>query len=63
MERAAVTGFLAANTLLAPLGVASEPIRSVPTRGLFAPVKLWPGRAARLAQRAAEAARRAEVRV
>jgi isorenieratene synthase len=40
MERAAITGFLAANTLLAPLGVASEPIRSVPTLGLFAPPKL-----------------------
>jgi isorenieratene synthase len=37
MERAAITGFLAANTLLAPLGVAPEPIRSVPSQGLFAP--------------------------
>jgi isorenieratene synthase len=37
MERAAVSGFLAANTLLAPLGVASEPIRCVPRTGLFAP--------------------------
>jgi isorenieratene synthase len=36
MERAAVSGFLAANTLLAPLGVVSEPIRCVPRRGLFA---------------------------
>jgi isorenieratene synthase len=36
MERAAVSGFLAASTLLAPLGVASEPIRCVPRRGLFA---------------------------
>jgi isorenieratene synthase len=36
MERAAITGFLAANTLLAPLGVAPEPIRSVPSRGLLA---------------------------
>jgi isorenieratene synthase len=36
MERAAVSGVLAANTLLAPLGVASEPIRCVPRRGLFA---------------------------
>ncbi|HYD50683.1 MAG TPA: DUF5914 domain-containing protein, partial [Terriglobales bacterium] len=37
MERAATSGFLAANTLLAPLGVAPEPIRSVPRLGLFAP--------------------------
>jgi carotenoid phi-ring synthase / carotenoid chi-ring synthase len=36
MERAAVSGMLAANTLLAPLGVAAESIRSVPRRGLFA---------------------------
>jgi isorenieratene synthase len=36
MERAAITGFLAANTLLASLGVAPEPIRSVPSQGLFA---------------------------
>lgn len=36
MERAAITGFLAANTLLAPYGIAPEPIRSVPSRGLFA---------------------------
>jgi isorenieratene synthase len=36
MERAAVSGVLAANALLAPLGVASEPIRCVPRRGLFA---------------------------
>ena len=36
MERAAVSGVLAANTLLAPLGVISEPIRSVPSQGLLA---------------------------
>ncbi|HMI94282.1 MAG TPA: DUF5914 domain-containing protein, partial [Polyangiales bacterium] len=36
MERAAVSGVLAANTLLAPLGVMSEPIRSVPSSGLLA---------------------------
>jgi isorenieratene synthase len=36
MERAAVSGVLAANALLAPLGVVSEPIRCVPRRGLFA---------------------------
>lgn len=35
MERATVSGMLAANTLLSPLGVRSEPIRSIPTRGLF----------------------------
>lgn len=38
MERAAASGFLAANTLLAPLGVAAEPIRSVPLRGLLSPL-------------------------
>jgi isorenieratene synthase len=37
MERAAITGFLAANTLLAPLGIMPEPIRSVPSQGLLAP--------------------------
>jgi isorenieratene synthase len=36
MERAAVSGVLASNALLAPFGVAAEPIRSVPSRGLFA---------------------------
>lgn len=36
MERAATSGFLAANTLLAPYGVAPEPIRTVPPRGLLA---------------------------
>jgi isorenieratene synthase len=35
MERAAASGFLAANTLLARHGVAAETLRSVPTRGLF----------------------------
>jgi hypothetical protein len=38
MERAAASGFLAANLLLAPLGVSPEPIHSVPNRGLFAPI-------------------------
>jgi isorenieratene synthase len=38
MERAAASGLLAANLLLAPLGVAPEPIDSVPSRGLFAPI-------------------------
>jgi carotenoid phi-ring synthase / carotenoid chi-ring synthase len=36
MERAAASGFLAASHVLAPLGVAAEPIRTVPTRGLLA---------------------------
>jgi isorenieratene synthase len=38
MERAAASGFLAANTLLAKRGVAAEPLRSVATQGLFSPV-------------------------
>jgi isorenieratene synthase len=48
MERAAVSGVLAANALLAPLGVASESIRCVPRRGLFA----RPGPAAAAAREA-----------
>lgn len=36
MERAAVSGFLAANTLVSSFGVRSEPIRCVPRRGLLA---------------------------
>jgi isorenieratene synthase len=36
MERAAASGFLAANRLLAVHGVRSEPVRSVPARGLLA---------------------------
>jgi isorenieratene synthase len=40
MERAAASGFLAANTLLAPLGVRGEPIRSVARRGLLSPPRL-----------------------
>ncbi len=39
MERAAASGFLAANVLLAPLGVAPEPIRTVPRHGLLAPLQ------------------------
>ena len=35
MERAVASGFLAANHLLAPLGVRPEPLRSVPRRGLL----------------------------
>jgi len=37
MERAVISGMVAANHLLAPEGVAPEPIRVVPRRGLFAP--------------------------
>ena len=37
MERAAASGFLAANSLLAAFGVQAEPIRSVPARGLLSP--------------------------
>lgn len=36
MERAAVSGMLAANRLLASYGVRAAPVRSVPSRGLFA---------------------------
>ena len=36
MERAVTSGFLAANTLLAPYGVEPEPLRSVPLRGMLA---------------------------
>ena len=35
MERAVASGFLAANHLLAPLGVRPEPILSIPRRGLL----------------------------
>jgi hypothetical protein len=35
MERAATSGMLAANQVLALDGVAPEPVRSVPRRGLF----------------------------
>ena len=43
MERATVSGFLAANTLLARQGVAPEPVHSVPQQGLLSPVSLsWP---------------------
>jgi carotenoid phi-ring synthase / carotenoid chi-ring synthase len=37
MERAVASGVLAANHLLAPLHVQSEPVYSVPRRGLLAP--------------------------
>ena len=36
MERATVSGMLAANRLLASYGVRAAPVRSVPSRGLFA---------------------------
>jgi isorenieratene synthase len=39
MERATVSGFIAANTLLARHGVAPEPVRSVPRQGLLAPLQ------------------------
>ena len=39
MERAAASGFIAANHLLARHGVAPEPVRSVPRQGLLAPVQ------------------------
>ena len=35
MERAVASGYLAANTLLAPQGIRPEPIRSVPLSGLL----------------------------
>lgn len=35
MERAAASGFLAANAVLAPFGVRSEPVETVPRRGLL----------------------------
>ena len=41
MERAVTSGFLAANKLLRPFGVAPEPIWSVPTRGLLATLQAW----------------------
>ncbi|HSQ64409.1 MAG TPA: FAD-dependent oxidoreductase [Polyangiaceae bacterium] len=40
MERATASGFLAANTVLDPLGVMAEPVRSVPRHGLFSPLRL-----------------------
>lgn len=43
MERATVSGFIAANSLLARHGVAAEPIRSVPRQGLLAPIS-WASR-------------------
>lgn len=40
MERAAASGFIAANTLLARQGVVPEPVMSVPRQGLLAPLQL-----------------------
>ena len=42
MERAAVSGLLAANTLLAQQGVTPEPIQSVARKGLLAPLRWSP---------------------
>jgi len=39
MERATASGFLAANLLLARIGVAPEPLSSVPQQGLLSPVR------------------------
>ncbi|HEX2298579.1 MAG TPA: FAD-dependent oxidoreductase, partial [Pseudonocardiaceae bacterium] len=39
MERAATSGFLAANALLAGWGLRGHPLWSVPTRGRFAPLR------------------------
>jgi isorenieratene synthase len=36
MERSAATGILAANTILAARGYVTEPVWSVPTRGMLA---------------------------
>jgi carotenoid phi-ring synthase / carotenoid chi-ring synthase len=41
MERAVSSGFLAANALLSQWGVASEPVWSIPTRGVLAGVQAW----------------------
>jgi carotenoid phi-ring synthase / carotenoid chi-ring synthase len=41
MERAVTTGFVAANDLLAPFGVAPEPVWSVPARGVLARLQSW----------------------
>ena len=41
MERAVTSGFVAANELLSPFGVAPEPIWSVPTRGVLASLQAW----------------------
>jgi len=38
MERATASGMLAANLLLAPLGVRSETLETVPQRGMLAPL-------------------------
>jgi isorenieratene synthase len=41
MERAAASGFLAANRILARDGAPGEPVRSVPARGLLASLMPW----------------------
>ncbi|BBX70009.1 FAD-dependent oxidoreductase [Mycolicibacterium psychrotolerans] len=50
MERSAMSGVLAANDVLAELGVAAEPILGVPQRGLLAGVPRIGGRAGRPAR-------------
>jgi len=47
MERAASTGWHAANCLLARWGLAGHTLYSVPTRGRLAPLRWLAGRAAR----------------
>jgi len=43
MERAATSGILAANALLAARGQDGQAIRTIPTRGLLAPIRTWLG--------------------
>ncbi|PXY19152.1 FAD-dependent oxidoreductase [Prauserella muralis] len=45
MERAATTGWVAANRLLAGWGVAGHDLTTVPTSGRFAPLRVLAGRA------------------
>jgi hypothetical protein len=44
MERAATTGFHAANCLLARWGLAGHELYTVPVRGRFAPLRALAGR-------------------
>ncbi len=55
MERAASTGWHAANCLLARWGLAGHELYSVPTRGRLAPLRWLAGRAARTQPTAAHA--------
>lgn len=43
MERAATSGVMAANHLLSERGMSAEPIRTIPPRGLLAPIRSWLG--------------------